>query len=153
VDAGAFAVGGDGSGIRSDYGHLYYPRYANTISGQWVFMGDPLSTTINSLGEPADTSDSREIKTDTVNSSGRPSLIVNSVGLSIGKDVGHDISVAVLAELLPRPDHDILDVELANIQWRPPLDTGDLVVFAGKIDSVLGVEYRNQDAFKRLGVT
>jgi len=152
VDAGAFAVGGDGSGIRSDIGHIYFPKYIDRLAAQWVFMGDPLSTTINSLGEPADTSDSREIRTDTVHSGGRPSLIVNSVGLSIGKEVGHGFAVAALAELLPRPDHDLLDIELANVQYRP-IEGTDLVISAGKVDSVLGVEYRSQDAPHRLGIT
>jgi len=152
VDVGGFAVGGDGSGIRSDLGHVYYPKYAGRIAGQWVFMGDPLSTTINSLGEPADTSDSRELQTDTVNSHGHPSLIVNSIGLAVGKYIGHGVSVSVLAELLPRPGHDILDTELAHVDYRP-LQTVDLVISAGKVDSVLGVEYRSQDAPRRLGIT
>src|SRR5439155_398587 len=56
VDVGAFAVAGNGSGIRSDIDHIYFPQYTGRIAGQWVFMGDPLSTAINSLGEPADTS-------------------------------------------------------------------------------------------------
>ena len=54
VDVGAFSVGGDGSGIRTDIGHVYFPQYAGHIAGQWVFMGDPLSTAINSIGEPSD---------------------------------------------------------------------------------------------------
>src|SRR5450432_3131445 len=110
VDVGAFAVGGDGSGIRSDIDHLYFPHYAGRIAGQWVFMGDPLSTTINSLGEPSDTSDSREIKTDTLKTGGHASMIVNSLGLSIGKDVRYGISLASLVELLPRPNNNILDI-------------------------------------------
>ena len=150
IDVGGFAVGGNGSGIRSDIGHVYFPQYDGRLLGQWVFMGDPLSTAINSLGEPADTSDSRELKTDTVHAGGHPSLIVNSVALAIGKDVTPQVSVAALAELLPRPDHDLLDVELANVQWRP---REDLTIAAGKIDSVLGLEYRTQDAPNRLGVT
>jgi hypothetical protein len=151
VDVGAFAVGGDGSGIRSDVGHIYYPQFACVIPGQWVFMGDPLSTAINSLGEPADTSDSREIKQDTVHSGGHPSLMVNSLGLAIRKDVGHDLEVWGLAELLPRPGGDQLDVELAYISYRP---TGmDLEISAGKVNSVLGIEYRSQDAPRRVGVT
>ena len=153
VDVGAFAVGGNGAGIRSDVGHFYYPKYTDRIAGQWVFMGDPLSTTINSLGEPADTSDSREIKTDTINSSGRPSVLVNSVGLAIGKEIEDTgFAVAALAELLPRPDHDILDVELAHVDYRP-YDQTDFILSVGKINSVLGIEYRNQDAPTRLGIT
>ena len=152
VDVGGFAVAGNGSGIRSDLFHTYYPQYQGRIPGPWVFMGDPLSTAINSLGEPADTSDSREIRNDTLMSGGHPSVLVNSVGLGIGKDVGHGISIAALAELLPRPHQDILDIELAHIDYRP-LEDIDLVISAGKIDSVLGVEYRSQDAPRRLEVT
>jgi hypothetical protein len=152
VDVGGFAVGGDGSGIRSDIGHLYYPKYAGRIAGQWVFMGDPLSTAVNSLGEPADTSDSRELKVDTIHSKGRPSVILNTLGLSIGKYLGHDISVAALAELLPRPGDTMFDVPIARVDWRP-LHTVDLVISAGKVDSVVGVEYRSQDAPRRLGIS
>jgi len=153
VDVGAFAVGGNGSGIRSDVGHLYYPKYMGRTPGEWVFMGDPLSTAINSLGEPSDTSNSREVPVDTVNSEGRPSLLVNTIGLAIGKYIGHDIAVASLTQLLPRPDNNILDVQLAEIEYRPQLDDGMLRVSAGKVDSVLGIEYRAQDAPVRLGVT
>ncbi len=152
VDVGAFAVSGNGSGIRSDIGHFYYPQYAGKIPGQWVFMGDPLSTAINSLGEPADTADSREEKTDTVHSGSNPSVIVNSIGLSIGKAVSEEVSIVALAELLPRPGPDILDVELAHIDYRPSTRV-NLVISAGKLESVLGVEYRTQDAPRRLGVT
>lgn len=152
VDVGAFAVGGDGSGIRSDVGHLYFPQYMGRIPGQWVFMGDPLSTAINSLGEPSDTSDSREIPSDTINSEGRPSVVVNAVGLSIGKDIGHGFAVASLAQLLPRPEDTMLDIQLAYVSYRPS-ETMNLEIDAGKVDSVLGVEYRWQDAFHRLGVT
>ncbi|HUJ57893.1 MAG TPA: hypothetical protein VLX92_05360 [Kofleriaceae bacterium] len=152
VDVGGYAVGGDGSGIRSDIGHLYYPKYAGRLAGQWVFMGDPLSTTINSLGEPADTSDSRSVPVDNLKSGNNPSLIVNSLGLAIGKNVGHHISISALAELLPRPTGTIVDLEYAHIDLRPTEDE-NLVIEAGKIDSVLGVEYRSQDAPNRLGVT
>ena len=152
VDVGAFAVGGDGSGIRPDIGHVYFPEYNGRIAAHWVFMGDPLSTAINTNGEPSDTSTSREIQTDTINSEGRPSVIVNAVGLSIGKDIGDGISIAALAQLLPRPDDNILDVQLASIDYRP-LRELDLLLSVGKVDSVLGVEYRNQDATRRLGIT
>jgi hypothetical protein len=152
IDVGAFAVGGDGSGIRSDSLHLHYPRYKDTVSGQWVFMGDPFSTAINSLGEPADTASSREDTDDTINSQGRPSLIVNAVGLAIGKAVTDRVSITALARLLPRPGPDRIDVPFAHIDYRPSAEI-DLVISAGKIDSVLGVEYRTQDAPRRLGVT
>jgi hypothetical protein len=115
-------------------------------------MGDPLSTAINSLGEPADTANSREDAHDTLNSHGHASLIVNSLGLDIAHEVGDRFAVKGLVELLPRPGADIVDVELANAEYRPS-DEKDLRIAVGKIDSVLGVEYRNQDATNRLTVT
>ncbi|MCX5742756.1 MAG: hypothetical protein NT062_09695 [Proteobacteria bacterium] len=150
VDVGAFAVAGDGSGIRSDRDHVLYPEYVDRVPGEWVFMGDPLSTAINSNGEPASTSNSRELDTDTIH--GTSGLIVNAIGLSIGKDVGHGVAIASLVEVLPRPGQNLLDVELAHVDYRPS-DELDLVISAGKIDSVLGIEYRSQDALRRLGVT
>lgn len=151
VDVGAFAVGGDGSGIRSDLGHVIFPQYQGRIAGQWVFEGDPRSTAINALGEAADTSDSRELTNNTLASGGHPTVLVNSIGIAIGKDLDHGVSVSALAELLPRPHEDILDLEYAHVNYRPlPID---LVIEAGKIDSVLGVEYRSQDAPHRVTVT
>jgi hypothetical protein len=152
VDVGAFAVGGDGSGIRSDIGHVYFPEYQGRIAGQWVFMGDPLSTAINSLGEPSDTSTSREIDRDTINSEGRPSVLVNAIGVTISRYIGSGVSVSTFAMLLPRPDDNILDIQLATVSYRP-LEKTNLVLEAGKVDSVLGIEYRVQDATKRKGIT
>lgn len=152
IDLGAFSVSGNGTGIRSDLFHRYYPKYAGHIAGEWVFMGDPLATAINSLGEPADGGASREDSADLIKSGGRPTVLVNSVGVAIGKNVGHGVSIVSLVELLPRPVHDQLDIELAHIDYRPT-DQYDFVLSAGKIDSVLGIEYRAQDAPRRIGVT
>lgn len=152
VDVGAFVVGGDGSGIRPDVGHVYFPEYTDQIAGQWVFMGDPLSTAINSFGEPSDTSSSRSLARDTINSEGLPSLLVNTLGLAVTKSIGHGVSVAGLAHLLPRPAGTAVDVQLATIEYRPLADT-NLVFGAGKVDSVLGIEYRTQDPRQRVGVT
>lgn len=151
VDVGAFAVGGDGSGIRPDIGHVYFPQYEGRIAGQWVFMGDPLSTAINTLGEPSDTSTSREIEQDTINSEGRPSLLVNTIGLTISRYIGSGVSVSAFAMLLPRSDENILDVQLATVSYRPFHDK-NVLLEAGKVDSVLGVEYRVQDATRRKGI-
>ncbi|HEX5058720.1 MAG TPA: hypothetical protein VFV99_05130 [Kofleriaceae bacterium] len=152
VDVGAFSVGGDGSGIRPDIGHLYYPEYVGKVPAVWVFMGDPLSTAINTNGEPSDTSTSREIERDTVNSEGRPSVMVNAVGLSIAREITDHTSVSALAEFLPRPDHSMLDIELATVKYRP-LSEKNLEFELGKVQSVLGVEYRYQDATRRKGIT
>jgi len=152
IDVGYFSVAGNGSGIRSDIGHAHFPYYRGKVAGEWVFMGDPLATAINSLGEPADGSLSREDPNDQLRSGGKPTAIVNSVGLAIGRSFDNGIALKSLVELLPRPQHDVLDIELAEVEYRPT-DEHDLLISAGKIDSVLGIEYRAQDAPNRIGVT
>ncbi len=151
IDVGWFAVGGDGSGVRRDIGHREIRDY-EMVPAQWVLLGDPLSTAINALGEPADLGVSRALKTDTVNSEGHPGFIVNSLALDVSRTVGKGFSISALAELLPRPGPDILEVELAHIDYRPT-NQHDLVLSVGKVDSVLGVEYRSQDAPRRMSVT
>ena len=152
IDVGAFAAAGNGAGIRSDFLHQNHPDYRDTVAGQWVFIGDPFTTMINSLGDPADTADSREIENDAINSSGRPTVIVNSIGLAIGKSVRDDIRIEALAQLLPRPGPDSLEISYARVAYKPS-EKYDFYLDAGKIDSVLGVEYRAQDAHRRLTVT
>lgn len=152
VDLGAFAVAGDGTGIRNDFLHQHYPQYRNVISGRWVFMGDPFTTTINTLGEPAETGDSQEVQVDTLNSHGRPTLLVNSIGLDISKAVTDEVSISTLAQLLPRPGPDQIEISYAFVEYKP-IHERLLFFQAGKIDSVLGVEYRSQDAPKRLEIT
>ena len=156
VDVGAFAVQGNGAGTRSDINHVYFPYYARHVPGVWTFMGDPLATMINADGEPADSGLSREDPNDQLHSGGRPTMIVNSLGLAIGRSIDHGVSLKSLVELLPRPDHDVLDIELAEIEYRPTADWAhpyDIVLSAGKIESVLGIEYRAQDAPNRIEVT
>jgi hypothetical protein len=53
---------------------------------------------------------------------------------------------------LPRSGPDVLVVENAHIDYRPTNEI-DFVLSAGKVESVLGIEYRAQDAPDRLGVT
>ena len=136
-----------------DIGHVYFPQYAGRIAGQWVFMGDPLSTAINSLGEPGDTSTSREIRVDTSTATAvRRCSSTRSVSRSARTSDARASRSRRSRELLPRPDDNLLDVELAEIDYRP-LQRDELELQAGKIDSVLGIEYRAQDAPRRLGVT
>ncbi len=151
LDVGWFHVGGNGAGVRSDIGHRYIRNY-DDIPAEWVLIGDPLSTAINARGEPADLGAARAIETDTINSEGNPSFIVNAIGLAISRAVGRGISIAGLVEFLPRPGPDLTEVELAHIDYRPS-NKHDLVISIGKIDSVLGVEYRAQNAPNRLTVT
>jgi hypothetical protein len=150
VDVGFFVAGGDGSGIRNDVGHLRFPEYRDVVPAEWVFMGDPLSTGINARGEPADIGGSRSLPGDTVDSGGRPAFLVNSLGLDLYKDVTDAVAVVGLVEFLPRSESADVDVKLAEIDIHV---SDRAFVSLGKIDSVLGIEYRGQDAPRRLTVT
>src|ERR1041385_4587112 len=71
VDIGGFATTGTGAGTRTDVGHMFFPQYSY-VPETWVFYGDPLSTSVNSRGDVADTGESRAIVFDPINSHGKP---------------------------------------------------------------------------------
>ena len=163
IDVGFFAVGGDGSGIRQDFGNVYFPEFAGKVPGAWVYMGDPLSTAINSRGDPAETADSRAIVFDPIDSRGQSSFILNALHVRFFTGIGSSLLVSSAFDLVPRsrdisdPDGhfagDYLDLKLANVEYRPPIDAVNLSLWAGKFDSVLGREYRIQEADDRITVT
>jgi hypothetical protein len=151
LDVGWFSVGGNGSGVRSDTGHRYVPDHGG-VPAEWVLIGDPLSTTINSLGEPADLGVSRAIEDDTIDSDGNPTFLVNAVGLSIGRALTQRFAISSLVEFLPRTGPDVIVVEKAYVDYQPT-NKIRFVISAGKVESVLGIEYRSQDAPERTGIT
>jgi hypothetical protein len=171
IDFGAFYVSGDGSGVRPDIGHVVFPQYnenpmsPNNVPDKWVFMGDPLAPTINARGDVASTGPSRAVVFDPVGNGGKPSFIVNSIDLAIFEGVGDNLTINGAVDFLPRsfdPSNaqttagnfgSYIDVRLAYGEFIVPVKTFDLSLFAGKFDSVLGVEYRTQDAAQRLTVT
>src|SRR4029450_15610 len=77
LDFGLFATTGDGSGIRRerDFGDPIFPEFEGIPPPGWVFLGDPLSTAVNSRGEPADTGVSRQLAFDSINSQGPTSFM------------------------------------------------------------------------------
>jgi len=163
LDFGFFRVGGDGSGLRSDTGNLIYPQYAGTVPGSWVFLGDPLSTAINSRGDPAETAESRAVTFDSVDNKGVASFIVNALNLQLFAGLGKSVSLTSFVDFVPRSRDvsnsdgeflgDFVDVKLAYTQWNTSLELFDLRIFAGKFDSVVGREYRFQEAPDRITVT
>lgn len=163
IDTGFFFVNGNGSGIRPDVGNRYFPQYAGQVPDSWVFLGDPLSTAINSRGEPADTGDSRAVAFDSVNSNGKASFIVNNVNLQLTGNMGDTFSVNAMVDFLPRtraasdPNGimlgDYVDVKLAYMAWKPRTKRVKLELNAGKIDPVFGYEYRIQESPDRITVT
>jgi hypothetical protein len=163
ADFGFFAAQGDGVGARPDLGNVRYPEFAGVVPGAWVFMGDPLATAINARGEPSSVGDSRSVTFDPVANRGAPSFIVNALGLNLQATIGEALSLHTLAELVPRSRDvaasdglslgDFIDVKLAYAQYDFAFEGVDLAVAVGKIDSVVGREYRGQEPDTRLGVT
>jgi hypothetical protein len=164
VDLGAFVTTGNGAGTRADLGGHYFPEYAAAgIPDSWVFMGDPLSTTVNSRGDVADTGDSRAVVFDPINSRGKSTALVNAVNLALFTGIGETGSALVSVDFVPRArdisdiaglfNGDYIDVKLAYGEWKPKLDKIDLALQAGKFDSVIGYEYRSLESPDRIGVT
>lgn len=161
ADMGFFYVQGDGTGIRPDTGHFYFPQYAD-VPDSWVFMGDPLATAINSRGDPATTGDSRAVMFDPIKGH-TSSFLINSLNLSLYQEVSDHATFTAKVDFLPRgrnvsdPDGlflgDYVDVRLAYMEYRIPGDKVKASLFAGKFDSVLGYEYRSQEAPTRIEVT
>ncbi len=163
LDLGAFATSGNGAGTRSDIAGVYFPEYGGRVPGSWVFMGDPLSTTVNSRGDVAETGESRAIAYDPIDSRGKSTALVNAVNLAVFTGIGSTGSAQVSIDFLPRArdiseigglfSGDSVDVKLAFGEWKPELDGIELALQAGKFDSVVGFEYRSLESPDRTGVT
>jgi len=160
-DFGFFFVGGDGSGVRPDLrGDV--TRYKGQLLSSWVLVGDPLSTTINSRGDVADTGNSRAIRFDPIKSGGRPTFLVNAVNLGLLGSLTKDLTFVAAIDFLIRDRNitnpsasvgDYFELKLAYGRYQLGFDWGHFDFYAGKIESVLGVEYRAQDSDTRLTVT
>ena len=163
LDVGFFSVSGDGSGIRSDIGFATFPEYMSRgVPDSWVFMGDPLSTAINSRGDPATTGESRAITFDPIQ--GRKStFLVNSLNVGLFAEVGASTVMNAKIDFLPRgrdvsdPEGnflaDYVDIRLAYVEHRLTGEQARRGLFAGKFDSGVGFEYRGQEAPSRIEVT
>lgn len=158
IDVGFFAVGGNGSGVRKDYRRLV--AGTGDILSSWVLIGDPLSTAINSRGDPADLGDSRALRFDPIHSQGRPSFLINALNLGLTGSVGDEVTLQALIDFLPRDAilsgaavGDFIDVKLAWVRWEHRVGSVKLSVQAGKFDSLHGLEYRAQESSTRLTVT
>lgn len=163
LDFGFFHAQGDGSGVRSDIGHRYLPEY-DYLTDSWVFYGDPLSTMVNGRGEPADTGESRALTFDSMDSQGKTSFVANALNMGIFAAVREDLTMTASIDFVPRGRDvsikgetpalgDFLDVKLAYLEYLVPIEAFELSLYAGKIDSVLGWEYRNRESPDRLTVT
>ncbi len=155
VDLGFFVPQGNGAGYVQDIGHARYPEY-----GQygWVFLGDILAPAVNARGEVADLGDAPGVnRFDSIHSRGAPGFIVNELNLRL---TARPISTAIITASInftPRTGSnfslgDVFDVDLAQIEWLPT-ESQRTSLFVGKMDSVLGIEYRDRKSDRRFGIT
>jgi hypothetical protein len=154
-DLGFFATQGDGSGIRRDVAHMMFPEHENI---GWVFYGDLLATQVNSRGDVADLGELPGVeRQDAVNSEGTPTFLVNELNLTVNAGLGSRALFTSSVNFTPRTGSefalgDSFDVDLAQIEWMPT-ESGKTSIFVGKVDSVVGIEYKTRKAPQRFGIT
>ena len=154
-DIGWFATQGDGSGFRRDAGHVIFPGQSQYA---WVFYGDLLATQVNSRGDVADLGDSPGIQRyDSLHSRGNSTFAVNELNLTLHAGLGDSALFTSSVNFTPRTGTDFslgdaFDVDLVQLEWMPT-DDGKTSIFIGKVDSVLGIEYKTRKAPDRFGIT
>jgi hypothetical protein len=154
-DVGFFATQGDGSGIRRDVAHQMFPEHSDI---GWVFYGDLLAPQVNSRGDVADMGEVPGVqRPDPVNSEGTPTFLVNELNLNVNAGLGKQAVFTSSVNFIPRTGAefefgDAFDVDLAQLEWMPTSD-GKTSIFVGKVDSVVGIEYKTRKAPQRFGIT
>jgi hypothetical protein len=156
-DLGFFATSpdGDGSGFRRDAGHVVFPEHQQI---GWVFYGDLLATMINSRGDVADLGEAPGIdRFDSVNAENNASFLVNELSIGVQAGLGDRALFTSSVNFTPRTGQDFrlgdsFDVDIAQLEWLPFAD-GKTSVFVGKVDSVIGIEYKSRKAPQRFGIT
>jgi hypothetical protein len=159
IDAGFFAVQGDGTGVVQDSGPAAARRFpADAARFSWVFLGDLLSPAINTRGEPADLGNLPGVQRyDPIASHGVPSFIANEVYLRLTASVADRALATASVSFAPRNGSDFrfgdaFQVELAQLEWMLGA-ARRTSIFAGKIDPVIGIEYRERKSDRRFGIT
>jgi hypothetical protein len=157
IDLGFFATEGNGSGIVRDQSNLLFPQYAGRYG--WVFLGDILSTAVNSRGEVADLGDATGAppRFDSIHSGGAPGFIANEINLNLTSGLGPTAVATASINFTPRSGSnfslgDVFDADIAQLEWMPT-NSQKTSIFVGKFDSVLGIEYRDRKSNQRYGIT
>jgi hypothetical protein len=156
ADFGFFLTQGNGSGIVRDNGNLLFPQYQGRYG--WVFLGDLLSPTVNSRGEAADLGDPAGVQRfDSIHSGGAPGFILNEVNLTMNVGLADNLVGSTSIDFVPRTGAnfslgDFVDVDLAQFEWMPTA-SHRTSIFVGKIEPVIGIEYRDRKSSTRFGIT
>lgn len=156
VDIGAFWAFGNGAGFVQDFGNQQFPQYRGQYA--WVFLGDILASTINSRGEAADLGETPGIQRfDSIDSNGAPGFLVNELNLTFNVGLGSSARMTAMVNFLPRTGShfdlgDIIEVSLAQLEWVVS-ESIPTSVFVGKVEPVIGIEYKDRIARDRFGIT
>jgi hypothetical protein len=157
IDLGFFATQGNGSGILRDQGNMYFPQFAGQYG--WVFLGDILSTAVNTRGEVADLGDATGAppRFDSIHSGGAPGFIANEINLNLTSGLGPTAIATASINFTPRSGSnfslgDSFDADIAQLEWMLGR-TQKTSIFVGKFDSVIGIEYRERKSNQRYGIT
>ncbi|HXI60054.1 MAG TPA: hypothetical protein VNO55_28500 [Polyangia bacterium] len=154
IDFGFFAPEGNGAGYVQDVLHRY-PGYPGT---EWVFLGDILAPAVNSRGEAADLGDAPGVnRYDSIHSRGAFGFIVNELNLRLRATPSPTAILSASLNFTPRTGSnfslgDMFDLDIAQLEWLPT-ESQRTSIFVGKIESVLGIEYRDRKSDQRFGVT
>jgi hypothetical protein len=157
VDFGYFMpMGNKGIGWVRDIGNQQFPA-ANIYA--WTFVGDILSTAVNTRGEPADLGDAPGIsRYDSINSEGAPGFLVNEINMRIGYQLAERALLRTSINFAPRSGiqdfsmGDTMDVDQAELEYVLTAD-GKTSFFAGKTMPVFGIEYKERKSDQRFGIT
>jgi hypothetical protein len=123
-----------------------------------VFLGDLLAPAINSRGEPADLGNLPGVdRYDSVHSGGAPGFILNELNLTLNAAIADNALATASLDFLPRSGldfrlGDVFEVDLAQLEWMLGANRRTSI-FVGKMESVLGIEYRERKASQRFGIT
>ena len=158
VDFGYFVPrGNNGVGFIEDIGQNRFPQYRNY---GWTFLGDILSTAVNTRGEVADLGNPPGLsrpRFDSINSDGAAGFLVNEVNMRLGYALTDKAILRTSINFVPRSGSDFalgdfMDVDLAEVEYVVT-DDGNTSVFAGKILPVFGIEYKERKSDQRFGIT
>jgi len=159
-DLGFYAPQGDGAGIIQDFGDRHLRRLRPNDAGKfaWVFLGDILATGVNSRGEAADLGPDPGIdRFDSVNSRGALGVILNEANFTLDVGLGTWARGTVSVNVVPRTGvefsiGDFIDLDLAQLEIIVS-EAMPTSIFVGKVEPVIGVEYKRRRADQRAGVT
>jgi hypothetical protein len=159
VDFGYFVpIGNRGAGWVRDDGPPEFRQFPQYSSYAWTFLGDILSTAINTRGEVADLGDAPDAaRFDSVNSDGAAGFILNEINLRPRFQLSDRAILRASVNFVPRSGSDFalgdfVDADLGELEYLLTPD-GKTSLFVGKTMPVFGIEYKDRKSDQRFGVT